>query len=78
MLLRGGSTVRDSVVWAQGSGATAVVTVSAASSRRPVRGSSASRHHRLDRLQQLLGVDWHDGEELLELHFAVRARQLLD
>ena len=37
-----------------------------------------SLYHRLDRLQQLLGTDWHDGEDLLELHFAVRARQLLD
>lgn len=37
-----------------------------------------SLYHRLDRLQQLLGVDWHDGDELLELHLAVRARQLLD
>ena len=37
-----------------------------------------SLYHRLDRLQQLLGADWHDGEELLELHFAVRAQQLLD
>lgn len=37
-----------------------------------------SLYHRLDRLQELLGVDWHDGEELLELHFAVRAHRLLD
>jgi purine catabolism regulator len=37
-----------------------------------------SLYHRLDRLEQLLGVDWYDGEELLELHLAVRARQLLD
>jgi PucR family transcriptional regulator, purine catabolism regulatory protein len=37
-----------------------------------------SLYHRLDRLQELLGIDWHDGEELLELHFALRARRLLE
>jgi PucR family transcriptional regulator, purine catabolism regulatory protein len=37
-----------------------------------------SLYHRLERLQQLLDVDWQDGEQLLELHLAVRARRLLD
>jgi PucR family transcriptional regulator, purine catabolism regulatory protein len=37
-----------------------------------------SLYHRLDKLRELLGVDWRDGEELLELHFALRARRFLD
>jgi PucR family transcriptional regulator, purine catabolism regulatory protein len=36
-----------------------------------------SLYHRLDRLTELLGTDWSDGDELLELHVAVRARRLL-
>jgi purine catabolism regulator len=37
-----------------------------------------SLYHRLDKLRELLGVDWRNGEELLDLHFALRARQFLD
>jgi purine catabolism regulator len=37
-----------------------------------------SLYHRLGRLQELLGVDWNDGEELLELHLALRVRRLLN
>jgi purine catabolism regulator len=37
-----------------------------------------SLYHRLDKLHDLLDVDWRDGEELLELHFALRARRFLD
>ena len=36
-----------------------------------------SLYHRLDRLTELLGTDWNDGDQLLELHVAVRARRLL-
>jgi purine catabolism regulator len=37
-----------------------------------------SLYHRLDKLHELLGVDWRDGDQLLELHFALRARRFLD
>jgi purine catabolism regulator len=37
-----------------------------------------SLYYRLNKLHDLLGVDWRDGEELLELHFALRARRFLD
>lgn len=37
-----------------------------------------SMYYRLGRLQSLLGIDWNDGEDMLEVHLALRAHRLLE